>query len=271
VNGVVSLAHLSLLDLSPPDLLAVAATAGFDTVGLRISPAGPQDMPFPLVTDASLLRQTRRQMRATGVRVLDVDVARLGTGTTIGALAPVIDTAGKLGARFIVVSSDDPDHDRLADEFARLCAEAAPAALRPVLEFMPYSSVRTLADAVRVVAASGGGVLVDALHAQRSGAVPGDLAGVDPKLLPYVQLCDARRRSPGGTDGLRHESRHDRLPPGDGELPLRAWLAALPRDDLPLSVEVPSDRLRARHGDAAFARLLRQSVSSLLADMDPAD
>jgi hypothetical protein len=46
-----------------------------------------------------------------------------------------------------------------------------------------------------------------------------------------------------------------------------ALLAALPRHDLPISVEAPSDRLRARHGDAAFARLLRRGVSRLLADM----
>lgn len=196
MNDVVSLAHLSLLDLSPPELLAVAATAGFDTVGLRISPAGPRDMPFPLVTDANLLHLTQRQMRATGVTVLDIEVVRLGAATSIEALAPVIDTAEKLGARFMVVSSDDPDHDRLADKFARLCAEASPAALRPVLEFMPYSSVKTLADAVQIVAGSRGGVLVDALHAQRSGAAPGDLANVNPTLLPYVQLCDARRSFP---------------------------------------------------------------------------
>jgi sugar phosphate isomerase/epimerase len=262
-----SLAHLSLLNLSPPELLTVAARADFDAVGLRISPASSQDTPFPVVADASLLRQTQRQMRATGVTVLDVEVVRLDAVTSIAALAPVIDTAERLGARFMVVSSGDSDHNRLADKFALLCEEAVPAGLRPVLEFMPYSSVRTLADASQIVAGSRGGLLVDALHLQRSGGAPGDLANVDPELLPYVQLCDARQRSPGGIDHLLRESRHDRLPPGGGELALRALLGALPRHDLPISIEAPSDRLRSRYGDVAFARLLRRGVRTLLADL----
>lgn len=260
-----SLAHLSLLDLSPTELIATAADAGFDAVSLRISPAHEKDTPFPLTTDPALLRQTRQAMDETGVGVLDVEVVRLDAETDLAALGPVISTAAGLGARYMVVMSADPDHGRLGDRFAQLCQSAAPAGLRPVLEFVPYSSVRRLAEAVQIVGRSGGGVLVDALHLQRSGGSPADLHDIDPALLPYVQLCDAPRAAPdGGLEEIRRESRHARLPPGDGELPLPGLLTALRQADLPVSVEVPSDALRSHYGDQEFARRLRSSAVSVL-------
>ena len=36
MNRQVSVAHLTAIDLSPPDLIEAAATAGFDGVGLRL-------------------------------------------------------------------------------------------------------------------------------------------------------------------------------------------------------------------------------------------
>ena len=33
------LAHLSLIELSPPDMVTAAATAGFELVSLRLAPA----------------------------------------------------------------------------------------------------------------------------------------------------------------------------------------------------------------------------------------
>jgi sugar phosphate isomerase/epimerase len=86
---------------------------------------------------------------------------------------------------------------------------------------------------------------------------------LEPALTPYVQVCDARKATPpGGVPGLVRESRHDRLAPGHGELELRKLLGALGRPDVPISGEAPSARLRARHGDREFARLLRQSVDA---------
>jgi sugar phosphate isomerase/epimerase len=260
----ISLAHLTLIDASPAELVEIAAGAGFDAVGLRISPAGPDDEPYAVAPSSTLLRETRRRMEDTGVRVLDVEVARLEPGTDVRAFGPVIETAAELGARFLLVNAYGEEDGRTASQFAELCELAAPAGVRPVLEPMPYSGIRSLAGAVAVVEGSGGGVLIDPLHLRRGGGSPEEVALLAPALTPYIQLCDARRAAPlGGVAGLVRESRHDRLPPGHGELELGKLLRALARPGVPISVEAPSDRLRARYGEEEFARLLRRSVDAV--------
>ena len=72
---------------------------------------------------------------------------------------------------------------------------------------------------------------------------PADLASVDRSLLPYAQVADAPRASPPAAE-LRAEARTRRLLPGEGDLPLRELIAALP-PDAPLSVEAPTARLAA--------------------------
>lgn len=259
----ISLAHLTLIDVPPPQLVEIAADAGFDAVGLRISPAGPDDEPYAMAPGSKLLRETRRRMEDTGARVLDVEVARLEPGTDVRTFGPVIETAAELRARFLLVNVYGEDDGRMAIRFAQLCEMAAPAGVRPVLEPMPYSGIRSLAEALGVVEGSDGGVLVDPLHLERGGGSADDVARLDPALTPYVQLCDARRAAPpGGVPGLVHESRHDRLPPGHGELALGKLLRSLGRPGVPISVEAPSQRLRTRYGEREFARLLRRSVDA---------
>jgi len=260
-----SLAHLTLIDVPPPELVDIAAKAGFDAVGVRISPAGPEDEPYPIAPGSSLLRDTRRRIESTGIRVLDVEVARLEARTDPASFGPVIESAAELGARYLLVNVYGEDAGRAGAQFAKLCDLGAPAGLRPVLEFMPYSGVRCLDDAVRVAGETRGGILIDALHLHRSGGSPGDLASLHPNRIPYVQLCDAPRYAPaGGVRGLVDESRHHRLPPGEGELDLRGMLAALDQPDVAISVEAPSDLLRARHGAQGLAGLLCASVDELL-------
>ena len=64
------------------------------------------------------------------------------------------------------------------------------------------------------------------MHFFRSGGTVADLEAVDPTLFGCVQLCDGTKEAPAD---LVQESRHGRLYPGDGDLPLRALLAATPR------------------------------------------
>ena len=109
------------------------------------------------------------------------------------------------------------------------------------LEFAIYTGVRTLADAARLVQQSGcdnAAVLVDALHFSRSGGWPSDIAGVDASLFKYAQICDAGASIPTEPADLIREARGGRLLPGEGALPLRDLVAALP-PAIPLAVEAP--------------------------------
>jgi len=63
---------------------------------------------------------------------------------------------------------------------------------------------------------------------------------IDPALFRYVQICDASSDMPAPTDtpALVREARTGRLLPGEGVLPLRDLVAALP-PGLPLAIEAP--------------------------------
>ena len=82
-------------------------------------------------------------------------------------------------------------------------------------------------------------ICIDPLHLARSGGSPADVKALDAKYFPYAQISDGVL-DPGepnpalfGKLGLG-----TRAMPGEGTLPLRAVLAALPTD-IPLSVELP--------------------------------
>jgi sugar phosphate isomerase/epimerase len=263
--NALSISHLTILDASPPDLVSAAAGAGFDAVGIRVWPAADEP-PYPMLGDTPMMRETLARLADTGVWVLDVEVLRLRADSRPEDALRVLDAGARLAARWVLVIGNDPEEARLVERFAAVCRAAADRGIRACLEFMIFSSVRTLADAVRVVeqaAHPAGAVLVDALHLQRSGATAADVAALPSDRLAYTQLCDGPFqpvRPP--EDVARTEARTGRLLPGDGELPLRELVGALPRD-VTLAVEAPVAELadkpaaeRARLAHAALRRLL---------------
>ena len=250
------LEHLTLLDLAPPDLVTVAAAAGFSAVGLRISPVTGGEPAWPMEPGSPMLADTVRRCADTGVVVLDAEA--IHADGDLAGCEPAIEAAAALGARYLTVLCDEADLDRFADRFATLTQMARPYRVRPVVEFMAFRPLRRLADAVGIVRRSdGGGLLLDTLHLQRCGTTPGELAAIDPALLSYLQICDAPAAP--GPDPVS-EARTARLLPGEGELPLAAMLDALP-GLLPVSVEAPS--AAAREDPARYARAARRALDSV--------
>ena len=120
------LEHLTLLSVPPPDLVAVAAAAGFGSVGLRISPATDDERPWPVSPGSPMLAETVRRCSDTGITVLDVEAIRLGSQSP--DWSPVLEAAAALGARFVNAICDDRDLSRLSAEFAALFGSAEPNA-----------------------------------------------------------------------------------------------------------------------------------------------
>jgi sugar phosphate isomerase/epimerase len=238
-----SLAHLTVLDATPLELIDAAAAGGFDYIGLRIVPPTPADRIVPVVGDHDLIRRIEQRLDETGMRILDVETFWLSPQTRVEDLEPALETAARLGARYLLVCGNDPDEGRVVSSFASLCEAARPLGLKAMLEFIPFCHTQTSAQALRVVhaaAQANAGILVDALHVMRSGGSPDDLRQLAPELLDYWQICDARTARPADDD-LRREARTDRFYPGDGELPLDAMLEALPAS-APIAVEAPCAR-----------------------------
>lgn len=259
------LAHLTVLELPPVELMRLAAAIGYASVGLRLHPAFSGSPYYEIAPGSDQMREMRRRIAGDGVRVHDIEFVPIGADFVPESLAPVLEAAALLGARRLSVCGDDPDLSRLTARFGTLCDLAAGFGIGVDLECMAWRQVASLPDAVRVVLAAGrsnGGVLVDALHLSRTGGTPADVAAVAPGLIVSTQLCDASASRPIGTAAIIHEARSGRLPPGTGALPLRDLLAALP-DDTSLSVEVPmaggGAEARARRIFEATRRLIRDS------------
>jgi sugar phosphate isomerase/epimerase len=240
----ISLAHLTVLDTTPPELVTVAAAAGFRTIGIRLTATPSVGIPpYDILGEGPLLRETLLRLRETGVSVLDTEFLRFEPEQPVGVPERFLEVSARLGARHVLVMSAEPDEARTIERFAELCDRAAPYGLRVGLEFAIYTGVRTLAHAAHIVARSkrpNASVLVDFLHFSRSGGLPEHLARVDPSLFRYAQVCDAvaEMPAPDDTPALIREARTGRLLPGEGALPLAELVAALP-DGLPLAIEAP--------------------------------
>ena len=260
---LLSLAYLTVPELTASEQVAVAAEAGYPAVGLRlIEPPGTGRQLPSVAESGSLLAETAARLSASGVAVLDIESLFLTPETRAADHAALLEAGARLGARFLLTMCVDGDGARAAETFAALCALAAPLGITVVIEFARFTEVKTLAEAARFVGAAGqpnGAILIDVLHLFRSGGAPADLGTVPPALLPYAQLCDASGPPPAD---LRLEARGDRRYPGEGDLPLAELLAALPAG-VPLAVEAPC-RLYAHLPPLERARRALAATRALL-------
>lgn len=128
---------------------------------------------------------------------------------------------------------------------------AAERGMRTTVEMAPGAVIGDLRTATAAAEHSGAQLLIDTMHWVRCGYGPADLAALDPTLIGYVQLCDTTRAP--RLDDYLEEAMYERLPPGEGELPLRDMLAAVPAEVL-VGLEVPM-RSRAEAGVGPADRL----------------
>lgn len=257
---LLSIAHLSVLDANPLELIAAAADGGLDAVGLRIIAPRPGDVVAPVAGNPPAIRELKAELAARSVRLLDIEAVIVSPTLDPAMLAPAFEAAAELGARYVLANMYVPDRAEAAEGFARLCREAARFDLDVMLEFLPISELKTVAAAVetlRAAGASNGRLLVDALHLSRSGGSPADLAGIPAELMPYAHICDAPAAIPA-LDDLIPEIRAGRLLPGEGELPLADLIRALPAG-IPLAIEAPC---RATAGLSVADRVARAGAAA---------
>lgn len=256
MTQIYSLAYLTSAPLHPPAAVVLAGKLGYQAIGVRIAPAAPGGDFSPLARDTAMLRDTVRRIGDSGVFVFDVEIARLGAQSKLDDFAPLLEAAGELKARAILVAGDDPDEARLTDLFAQFCRAAAPYGVTADLEFMPWTAVKNAQAALRIVTNAGepnGRVLVDALHAARSATKLDDIANLPKRLLGYAQMCDAPAGVPKTDEELIHTARCARLIPGTGGIDLGGLVRALPAE-IPLSLEIPNDEWLPKLGAEEWGR-----------------
>src|SRR6185436_1262444 len=138
----ISLAHLTVLDTTPPELVSVAAAAGFRTIGIRLTATPSVGVPpYDCLHD-------------TGVSVLDTEFLRFEPEQPIGIPEGFLEVSARLGAKYVLVMSAEPAEARTIERFVDLCDRAAQYGLHVNLEFAVYTGVRTLAHAAEMIARS---------------------------------------------------------------------------------------------------------------------
>ncbi len=248
---------LSAFGLPPVDFIHLAADLGCQCISAGLVSLGYNPNGYP---DFSL-REDRAMRRATIAAMRDRDVAiSLGEGCIIRAggdvrdMAADMDIMAELGVERLNTTSMDPDLARTLDQLAIFAEMAAARDMVSTLELCPVLTIRDLAmaaDAVRHVGRADFTLLLDTMHLGRSGATGADVAALDPAMIGYVQLCDAPR-APTEPNYLK-EATFERMVPGEGDMPLRDYLAAIPAG-VSISLEVPQRSL-AEAGVAPAERL----------------
>ncbi|MCZ4354742.1 TIM barrel protein [Roseovarius aestuarii] len=251
MSRLLSAVHLTAIDLAPPAFIAAAKEAGFDAVGLRLRPVVHTAPFYPLMDDPAQMRETLATLKDTGIIVHDIEFVRVEPDLDVAGLAPLLDAGAELGARELVVAPYDKDPARLADTLGRMADLADTRGIGISIEFFPWAEVTNLAGALALAEQAGPrvGVLADSLHFDRTDSTLEDLRSAAPERLRFAHLCDAPVNPPYHPDDLLHISRSERMPPGEGQIDLQAFLDALP-EGIPLGIEVPMATRAAKTGSA---------------------
>lgn len=264
------LAHLSLLDVPPPTLVRIASEAGFDGMTLRLAPAHPGagEVPYPMLGAGSqMMKETLACLHDLPVKVLDIETVRITADLAPKSFLPLFEAGQRLGATCLLTYAVETDRTIVAGKLNALAELAAPFGLKVALEFMVYNGVKTVEQAMKVMAIADHPnivLMVDSLHLARSGGTPSDLLQIDAALMPYIQICDAPAAPlPDDQGGVRIEARAHRLLPGEGDLPLKELIALYP-PGLALSVEAPVKSLRALHSPLEIAAMAYRATRKLL-------
>ncbi len=250
-----SLAHLTVLECSPPEMVAIASKTGYAFVSFRLTAVTQTEKPFPLIQDRNLMRETKNSLHATGVRVLDIELARLDPDTEPESCLPFLEAGAELNAKSVITQLPDPDRQRAKDRFARLCELALPFNLTIDLEFPSWTDVPNLETAVDIVQSANSanaGILVDTLHFDRSHSSIDLLCQLPKTWFHFVHLCDAPAIIPTSTEAIIFAAREDRYFPGHGGIDLKQILTSIP--DVPYSLEIPNKKLINQLGAEEFAR-----------------
>ncbi len=242
------LEYLTLLGMPPIEHVRLAADLGCGSisaslVGMPLHQFGyPGFKPYPewsLVNDAELRREMKAALRDSGVHIGLAEGFRVRPDSDLRDRAAELDIVADLGALRVNAVSMESDMARTYDQLAILADMVNARGMKFIIEFAPRNAIDSLPAALAAADHVGRDrcqIMFDSMHFFRSGAKVSDIASIDPALIGYAQLADAPLVSKGGS--YMQEAVFARMIPGEGELPLREWIAALPAD-LEIGVEVP--------------------------------
>lgn len=262
-----SLAHLTVMGCPPPEMIYVAARAGYDYVSLRTMFMGlPGEPNYGLAANPELREQTKRALDTTGVRLHDIELARVKEGVDPKVYVPEFEVAATLGARAVLSSIWTTDRAFYLDKFAEICDLAKPFGLTVDLEAVPIAGVHDLAGAVdvlRTVNRDNAGLMIDTHHFHRARDKASDLAALPREWFHFAQICDAPGAIPTEHEEMVRILREARLYLGEGGIDIADILSRIPR--VPYSIELPHLARAQEYGYAEHAARCVESARTYLA------
>jgi sugar phosphate isomerase/epimerase len=254
----IALEFICALGLNPVLFVEAARQLGCGRVGMGLAPIATcdgVDANWSLRENAGLRKDLAAAMRAHDVKIsLGEGFIAMPHVDMVTAAVPDLEILAELGATRVNLISIDSDFDRAVDQCGRFVEAATSFGMSTTLEFMPglplTSDIASAKRLISAVAADDFRLLLDAMHVFRSGAGTSDIAALDPDAIGYVQLCDVPNNP---SLGYAEEAQFERLAPGEGDLPLQAFLDALPRE-IPIGLELPM-RSKAEAGLGIIERL----------------
>ncbi|MDU4961344.1 MAG: sugar phosphate isomerase/epimerase [Sporomusaceae bacterium] len=236
-----SLAYLTVPGCPPPEQIYIAARAGYEFVSLRPIYMGlPGEPDFSLAGNKELLRQTRQALADTGVKLLDIELARIYDGVDPRRYLPAMEIAAELGGRHVLSSIWTPERDFYIEKFAEVCNLARQFNLTVELEYVPIASVHDLAGALELLQAAkqdNAGLMIDIHHFHRAGDKPEALDAVPRQWFRFVHLCDAPPAIPSDAAEMTRILREARLYVGEGGIDVAGVINRIP--PVPYSIELP--------------------------------
>lgn len=261
-----SLAHLTVLGCTPPEMTYLAARAGYDFVSIRPIYMGlPGEPNYALAENKEMMRQTKTALHETGVKLLDIELARICDDVDPKRYVPAMEVAAELGGRHVLSSIWTNDRNLYIERFAELCELAKPFGLTVELEYVPIASVTNLKgtlDVLRTVNQENAGLMLDIHHFHRAGDKAEDLDAVPREWFRYLHLCDAPAEILASKEEMTKILREARLYVGEGGIDIASIVNRIP--EIPYSIELPHDKRAQELGYEEHARRCLQSAKNYL-------
>jgi len=236
-----SLGYLTAPGCAPPEMIYLAARAGYAYVSLRTIAMGlPGEPDFGLAQNRDLREKTKRALQETGVKLLDIENARIHDEVELNRYYPEMAIAAELGAQAVLTNIWTTEENLISDTFAQLCEYGRKLGLNINLEFVTWSAVKNIQDALKILQQAGYdncGMVVDTLHFSRSRCRLEELAEVPAQYLAALHLCDGPAAIPDKVEDLIHAGRAERLYVGEGGIAIAGIVDAMP--PVPLGIEIP--------------------------------
>lgn len=253
-----SLAHLTLINCTPAELVYVAARASYDAVSPRFITMNVPGEFTQSPLDKAQVQATRTALVATGLQVLDIELARITEDCDPRDFEAALELGGELGARHMIMSAwttRRDDRNFLLDIYAETCDLAASYGLTIDLEFPSFSRLKTLDEVLDIVRAAdrpNGGILVDTLYLHLSRVDLGELLHVPPEWLHFLHISDCLPGIADTREGMIHLARDARLYPGEGCIDFAGIIERCP--PMNYSIELPNQSRVAELGYEEHAR-----------------